>query len=237
VIDLLLELEGAGPTEVAERLDLPVTTVYEYLRAMSETKFVNHRDGKYYLSSYFITICGKMRYRDGLFQVAKREMQRVADRTGELVGLTIEDNGLAVVLHQEAGEHALKLGTYPGAVTPLHTLANGKAILAHLPEARLNKIIGDGPLEKRTEQTISDPDRLREELSEIRSQGYAIDWDEQVVGMGMISVPIVIDGEVLAAVGISTPTQRLQKEEYRAELLQELQEMESTISINYQYSA
>jgi DNA-binding IclR family transcriptional regulator len=237
VVDILLELEGAGPTEVAERIDLPVTTVYEYLRSMSETKFVNRRDGEYYLSSYFLTICGKMRHRSGLFQVAKREMKRVADKTGELVGLTIEDNGFAILFHQEAGEYALQLGTYLGAATPLHTLANGKAILAHLPEDRLDEILGEGPLEVRTEHTITDPERLRSELSKVRSKGYAADWDEQVVGMGMISVPIIVDDRALAAVGISTPTHRLHKDEYREELLQELKEMQNTISINYQYSA
>jgi len=237
VIEILLELEEAGPTEVAERMDLPVTTVYEYLRSISETKFVNRRNGQYFLSSFFITICGRMRYRNRLFQVAKPEMQRVAEETGELVGLTIEDNGLAILLHQELGDQALELGTYPGTVTPLHALANGKALLAHLPEEKVDEIVGDGQLEQWTAETIVDPERLRAELSEIRSDGYATDSDELVVGMGTIAVPIVVDDTVLGAVGISTPSQRIRREEYKSELLQELQEMRSRISINYQYSS
>jgi len=237
VIEILLELEEAGPTEVAERMDLPVTTVYEYLRSISETKFVNRRNGQYFLSSFFITICGRMRHRNRLFQVAKPEMQRVAEETGELVGLTIEDNGLAILLHQELGDQALELGTHPGTVTPLHALANGKALLAHLPEEKVDEIVGDGQLEQWTAETIADPERLRAELSEIRSDGYATDSDELVVGMGTIAVPIVVDDTVLGAVGISTPSQRIRREEYKSELLQELQEMRSRISINYQYSS
>lgn len=235
VLDLLWELDGSGPTELSKRMDLPDSTVYEYLRALSETKYVNRRRGEYRLSAYFLTIAGKMRYRNRLFQVTKPEMRRVADETDELVGLTIEDGGVSIVLHQEEGDQALSLGTYPGASTPLHTVAGGKAILAHLSEERIAEIIEERGLESRTEHTITDPARLRAELAEIRDQGYALDWNEQVVGMGMIAVPILVDGQVLGSLGIVVPTRRMQDEDYQEELLRKLQEMENTVMINYRY--
>lgn len=235
ILDLLWELDGAGPTELAEQMELPDSTVYDYLRSLSETKYVTRENGRYRLSTYFLTIGGQMRYRNRLFQVAKPEMKRVAANTNELVGLTIESDGRAVVFHQEEGSQSLSLGTYPGATTPLHTVASGKAILAHLPEERVNEIVSERGLEPRTENTITDADRLREELGTIREDGYAVDFDEQVIGMGMAAVPLVIDDRVLGSLNVVVPSQRLRDDSYKGTLIQELREMKNTVTINYQY--
>lgn len=235
MLDLLWELDGAGPTELAEQLDLPNSTVYDYLRTLSETKYVTRENGEYRLSTYFLTIGGEMKHRNRLFQVAKPEMKRVAAKTEELVGLTIENGGVGVVFHQEEGQQALSVGTYPGAAHPLHTIATGKVILAYLPDERVEEIISRRGLEQRTEHTITDPDRLKAELEEIREQGYAADWNEQVVGLGMLAVPILIDDCVSGSFGIAVPTERLQDKSYQEMLLQELREMENTITLNYQY--
>lgn len=235
VLNLLWELDGATPSELAREMDLPDSTVYDYLRSLAETKYVTSEDGEYRLSSYFLTVGGEMRYRNRLFQVAKPEMRRVARETEQLVGLTVENDGVAVILHQEGGSQALSLGTYPGAATPLHTLATGKAILAHLPDERVAEIIDERGLEQRTEQSITDPDDLLAELDEIRHDGYAVDWDEQVVGMGMAAVPILIEEEVLGSFGVVVPTGRITDDEYQANLLRKLEELANTVTINYRY--
>lgn len=235
ILNLLWELDGAGPTELAEHMELPDSTVYDYLRSLSETKYVTRENGTYRLSTYFLTIGGQMRYRNRLFQVAKPEMKRVAAKTNELVGLTIESDGRAVVFHQEEGSQSLSLGTYPGATTPLHTVASGKAILAHLTEARVDEIVSDRGLEPRTEDTITDVDRLKDELERILEDGYALDFDEQVVGMGMAAVPLVVEGRVLGSLNVVVPSQRLRDDSYEETLIQELQEMKNTVTINYQY--
>lgn len=235
VLDLLWELDGAGPTELSKRMDLPDSTVYDYLRSLSETKYVTRENGEYHLSSYFFTVGGKMRYRNRLFQVAKPEMKRVAAETDELVGLTIESDGKAVVFHQEEGSQALSLGTHPGAATPLHTVASGKAILAHLPEEEVDEIVATHGLESRTEYTITDPDRLKAELAQIREDGYALDYDEQVIGMGMAAVPLLVEDRMLGALSVVVPTRRLQNEPFQEELIRILQETEDTITINYKY--
>ncbi|WP_435183574.1 IclR family transcriptional regulator [Halobellus sp. EA9] len=235
VLDLLWELDGAGPSELATRMDLPDSTVYDYLRSLSETRYVTREDGEYRLSSYFLTIGGKMKHRNRLFQVAKPEMKRIVSETDELVGLTIENDGRAVVYHQEEGRQALSLGTYTGAATPMHTVATGKAILAYLPDERVEEIIAERGLEQRTEYTITDPDELKAELEQIREDSYAVDWNEQVIGMGMAAVPILVEDGVLGSFGIVVPTGRIRDESYQEELLQKLREMVNTVTINYQY--
>lgn len=235
ILDLLWQRNGAGPSEVAGRLDIPNSTAHDYLRSLASTKYVINDNGTYSLSSYFMTVGGKMRYRNQLFQVAKHEMKRVAADTNELVGLTIEAEGMAIILHQEEGGRALNLGTYPGASTPLHTNASGKAILSFLPEDRRAEILSSRGLVARTEHTITDRERLSAELDTIREREEAIDWDEQVVGMGMAAVPLLAGGNILGSICIVTPTGRMKDEEYQQDLLQKLHEIKHTIEINYQY--
>lgn len=235
ILDLLWELDGAGPTAISEQLDIPDSTAYEYLRALAKTPYVVAENGTYSVSTYVMTMGGRMRHRSQLFHVAKDEMRRVATTTEELVGLTIEDDGMGIILHQEMGQRALHLGTYLGAATPLHTNASGKTILAFLPDARVREILAYRGLDKRTPHTITDPNRLRRELEIIRDQEFGVDWDEQVVGMGMVAVPIVVQDEILGSICIVTPTGRIQHSSYQEELIQYLEEVRQTIAINYQY--
>lgn len=235
VLDVLQETNGAGPTELAKRMDLPSSTMYDYLRTLHETGYVTRENGEYQLSPRLYTIAGRMKHRDRLFQTAKPEMKRVANDTNELVGLTIEHDGKGLILHQEEGPQALNLGTYPGAMTPLHTHASGKVILAYLPDDEAEELIHDEPLVQRTERTVTDPDALWAERERIRERGYALDWDEQVIGMGMIAVPILIDEELHGTLGIVAPTGRVQNESYQEELRQKIEESVNRIAINYQY--
>lgn len=235
ILDTLGKLDGAGPSELAEQLNLPASTVYDYLRSLNETEFVTRNDGEYRLTYAFLTVGGRMKYRTRLFQVAKPEMERLAADTGELVGLTVEDDGKGLVLHQVGGEQALSLGTYPGAVPPLHTNAAGKIILAHLTEDKREELIHEVELSERTDRTITDPDELEDELSRIREDGHAVDWNQQVVGMGMAAAPIFVDDEVLGVITVVGPTERFKDESYREETLRKLHETVDSVKINYQY--
>ncbi|SEW30876.1 IclR family transcriptional regulator [Natrinema salifodinae] len=234
VLDVLWTVDGAGPTEVAEQMDLPKSTVYEYLRALASTGYVVQADGKYRISYKFLSMGGRMRQRNRLFQIAKPELRKVAMETGELVNLNIEERSKSIIVHQEEGDQSLNLGTYPGMETPLHSHAAGKVLLAHLPEDVLERIL-DGHLEQVTDETITDPATLRTELDQIRDQGYAVDWDQQVPGMGVVSVPILIDGRLFGSIGVVCPTGRLEDTSYQNDLVRKIRETANTITVNYKY--
>jgi len=235
VMELLQDVGPSGPTALAEHMDLPTSTVYDYLRTLTELGYLVRDSGSYRLSPRIYTMAGRMKYRDRLFLTAKPEMKRVASDRGELVGLTVEYDGKGLILHQEAGGQALSLGTYPGAIVPLHTHASGKVILAEMDDDELDEFLASHELEARTERTVTDPERLRAELETVRERDYAVDWDEQVVGMGMLAVPIRIDGVLHGTLNVVAPSGRMRSESYQSELLETLREANDRITINYQY--
>jgi DNA-binding IclR family transcriptional regulator len=236
IIEILWEQTGATPPELAAQLDVPQSTIYDYLRTLQSMEYVTRIDGEYRLSYKPLAIGARVKYRSRLFRVARSELQQVVAETGEVADLHVEDNGRAVILHYERGEQALDLGMYPGMRTPIHTHAAGKAILAHLPEERVDEIIETHGLKPMTDETITSDDILKGELNHIQSDGYAVDWDQQVSGMGIIAAPILVDDDILGAVSIVAPSDRIQHDPYQEQLQQKVREASSTISINYKYS-
>ncbi|HIE43719.1 MAG TPA: IclR family transcriptional regulator, partial [Candidatus Omnitrophica bacterium] len=88
----------------------------------------------------------------------------------------------------------------------------GKVFLAYMPEEKFERIIKERGLKKYTENTITDVDKLKKELKEIRSSGYAFDDQEVRLGVRRIAAPIFDHSNNLAGVvGIAGPTFRIRK--------------------------
>ncbi|ELZ28764.1 ArcR family transcription regulator [Halogeometricum pallidum JCM 14848] len=237
IIRTLWEVRSAGPSEIASLLGISKSTAHVYLHSLQSTGYVINDGGKYRLSYQFLTMGSRLKYRSRIFQVSKEEIRALADETGELVTLLIEESAEAILLHQETGSRALELGTYPGMTLPIHTHAAGKVFLAYMEESRTRAIITEESLERQTEATIVDAQTLQAEVEQIRTDGFAFDWDQQVQGMGVIAVPIVVDGVLRAVLGIACPTGRLRDETYRTELRRKLQEKVDSVTIKYRYGA
>lgn len=235
VIYALQRLNGASPAELAEHMNLPRSTAHDYLRTLESTGYVVSRDGYYQIGYKFLSLGGRLRNKDRFFHSARAETAQLAFETGELPTIAVEEHGECVTLHAVKGERSLDLGIYPGLRTPLHSHATGKVLLAHLPNSRIDEILGSGKPKQITAHTVTDVNVLRNELDRIREEGYAVDWDQQVIGMGAIAIPLVVDGELLGAISLSGPTGRIQNEPYQEELLQKLRESANTIMVSYQY--
>ena len=97
-----------------------------------------------------------------------------------------------------------------GASNPVHCTSVGKAILAFLPEERINDIIRRLRFERFTHRTISTAEALRTEIEKTRRRGYAVDDEELEEGLRCIAVP-VLDAQRLpvAAVSVSGPSFRV----------------------------
>jgi DNA-binding IclR family transcriptional regulator len=91
---------------------------------------------------------------------------------------------------------------------PFHCGASGKALLAFGDPAVLERVVAE-PLQRRTAWTITDPGRLRAEVTHVREQGYAIERQEVVAGYGAVSAPVLVGGRALATLTVVTPIDRL----------------------------
>ncbi|MDS0295719.1 IclR family transcriptional regulator [Halogeometricum luteum] len=236
ILELLKEKKEIGVAELAREMDIPKSTVHDYLRTLTSMGYAVNENGKYRLGFRLLEFGGQLKYRNRLFHIAKPELERIAEQTDEIVSVNVEDRGRFVILHAEHTSKSLQLGIYPGITIPIHTHAAGKVMLAGYDDGRVDEIIDQHGLTAVTEHTITDRDELEAELETIREQGYAVDWDQQVVGMGVVAAPVKVEDQVVGSIGIVTPTDHLRDEEYCAELASEVQKSANIVSVNYQYS-
>lgn len=234
-LEVLWRIDGGGVTDVADQLDVPKSTAHEYLKTLAATDVVVNDDGEYRLSLELLGIGSRIQYRKRLYHVAKPEVTKLAAATDQGANVTVEERGRAVILYTEGGPEGLSLGTYPGLATPMHSLAPGKVILAHRPRSFVEEVIDEHGLTAVTDETITDRERLFEELDCIESRGYAIDRDEHVVGMGLVAAPVEHESEVLGSVAVVCPTTTLSADHRREELVDATLDAAKVVAFNYEY--
>lgn len=237
ILEVLKDHDGCGVAEIADHLGMPKSTVHDHLQSLHTLGYVVKDDGIYRVGARFLDLGGYARQRMKTYQVARPEIKKLAEETGEHANLMVEQHGQGIFLDKTEGEDAVQLDTYAGMQVHLHTTALGKAMLAHMPDERVDEIVDRHGLPAVTENTISDPEELREQLREVRKQGYAVDDEERVEGMRCIAAPIVgPDDDPAGAVSISGPTIRMQGEQFEEDLPEAVLGTANVIAVNLTYS-
>lgn len=217
VINAVRENGGLGVTALADRLDISKSTAHIHLTTLEENGFLVQRDDQYEIGFKFLVFGEYARNRSPLYRYGKPEVDKLAEETSQYTHIVVEENGYGVNLYQVRGDTSIS-DEYQSEKLQhrdhLHYTASGKAILAHLPRARVEEIIDHHGLPARTENTITSPEALFDELAEIRECGYALNDGEEVEGFRAIGAPIRNpDGAVLGSLSVSGPASLVQDDQ------------------------
>jgi len=240
VLATLKEMDGAGVTELATELDLSKSTAHIHLTTLVENGLVVKRDGRYELALKLFAFGEYVRSRNPLYRQGKPQVDELADDTGQYVHIVTEENGRAINLYQVKGDTSVS-GEYqttkPQQRDHLHYTASGKAILAYLPEQRVDEIIDRHGLPERTAKTVTDPEALFEELAAIRQRGYAYNDEEEIEGFRAIAAPIQTPGgDVLGSLSVSGPASVLQGDRFEETLPKQVVNSANVIEVNINMS-
>lgn len=211
ILSLLSETEGLGITEIARRLEIPKSSVHSILATLEAERLVE-RSGdsrKFHLGVRLIEFGNSAQAELDIVKVASAPLKRLNEESDETVHLTLLDND--EVLYVDCIESKKRLRTYSviGVRAPLYCTSVGKAMLAFQPEGEIDRILKVVPLERKTSQTITDPEALRRELSVIRKRGYAVDNMEHEEHLRCVGAPIFgPGGNAFASLSVSGPEQR-----------------------------
>ncbi|GAA0238111.1 IclR family transcriptional regulator [Haladaptatus pallidirubidus] len=237
IIETLWELDGARLTTLADRLELPDSTVHSHLSTLMERGYVVKSGKTYRLSLRFLQLGIYTRDLRKLHRVAKAELEELVDDVGGVASLVVEENGQGVFLHSVTSDGAVPLETTPGTHVHLHASSFGKAILANLSDTRVDEIVRRHGLPTYTDQTIANEDALRTELTETRERGIAYDDEERVAGARSVAVPVKNEsGQVVGAIGASAPTGRLSDRRFTEELPERLRDASNVVELKLIYS-
>jgi len=232
-----LEREGAqSVTSLAEEIDRARSVVHDYLSTLQQLGYVvQDESGAYKLSLRYMELGGRVRNDVSLYEVAKPEVDRLAEKSSsELVTLSVEQNGMCVALDVVQGEQNISYDFTDGTHFHMHSSAVGKAILAQYSDERVTKILDKHGMPARTENTIVDRDELEDEFERIRETGVSFDREEYRMGMTTISAAIEdTAGNVLGGLSVTGPAHRLEEPDVKEELRSKLLSTVNIIELNY----
>ncbi|MDE0655518.1 MAG: IclR family transcriptional regulator, partial [Acidimicrobiaceae bacterium] len=202
-----LALGPVGVTELAERVDLPKSTVARLLASLEEEQAVEQTEagGEYRLGSGLIDLAGSAPRGRNLVAAARPHLLELAESLDEVAGLSIIDGGQVYYLDQTESSSNIQVRDWTGEHAPLHAVPSGLVILAHQRPDFINRYL-TSPLVQCTPWTMTDPGELRDRLEQIRSIGYAWVYEEFAEELNSVAAPIFESGgHVEAALHVHGP--------------------------------
>lgn len=198
--------------QIAKLAGIHKSSAFRLLATLEAQGFVERSPAGhgYRLGWKLAELSGRLLARYGLREQAAPFMEELAEKSGEIVHLSILDGGEIVYLEKKGRSQPLTVSTAIGGRSPAHASAMGKVLLAGLAEEELRRVLAGLRLQRFTPTTITDRRRLARELAAIRSQGYALDNEETFPGIRCVAAPLRDrEGRVVAALSVTAPAQRM----------------------------
>ena len=215
VMEMLADQGEMGLMELSTALWLHKSTVHRLLMSLIYMGYARQDESsqKYMLSYKLVNMASRILDRMDILQIAKPYLEQLSDLSKETVHLVRrEGNNILYIYKIEAKIGTIRMVSHVGMVHPMYCSGVGKAMMAVLPESEVQKIWNESVIEKRTDHTITDYEKLRETLEEVRKNGYALDDEENEEGVRCIAASLRgCQKEVLYAFSISGPASRMTK--------------------------
>lgn len=190
--------------ELAALLDSPLSTVYRYLRTLTEFGFVDRRDGAYQLGPRLLVGGGSVVSTEQLVRRAEPILAMLAAESGETAVLFRRVGLASVCLHQQPSRHPLRVVPETGSSAPLGVGAMGRVLLAFAPPDIQDEVRAAGSSETRDDASQGPAG----DLATIVADGLAVTEGELIPGSVSIAVPVMRDDGIVAAVGVIAPSAR-----------------------------
>jgi len=213
VIELIAKAEDPLTLEEITQLSgLPKPTAYRILSLLVRGGVVSREsfDKRYFVGPRLSSIALKVQMHSPARAWRHAILVRLVEEIGETCNFTMLDGHDVVYLDRVETSSPVRLHMDAGSRVPLHCTASGKLFLSQMTPAQLRRTLGNGPLKRYTERTITDVDVLEKALKKIRTDSVGTDIGEYLEGSVCLAVPVAgRDGRFCAVVAIHGPAPRM----------------------------
>lgn len=205
-------------SDVAEQLGIAKSSAHDLMSSLMQIGLLSQTDqGRYRLGWKIVELSEALLATTELRSVARPIMEELLYAYQETLHLAILQKGQVVYLDKLEGKQTIRveltgLGThlYP------HCSGVGKVLLAHLPWSCVEEMIAVQGLPRFTDQTITDPEKLKAELDSVRQRGYAYDMGEIIADLRCVAAPIRdFKGRIIASMSMSVPSYRFERSHHQ----------------------
>lgn len=223
-------------TDLASALDHSKSTIHRHLATLESAGFVTATEGGYRVGLVFLDFGVHAQHAHELYQAGKAKVDDLAQRVDEKVWLMTEENGYGIFIYHCQGRDVFRTYTRIGYRGHLHAFAAGKAVLAHLPEDHIDRIISRHGLPSYTPHTTTDRGVLSEELESVRSRGVAFNLEESINGVNALAAPVLDGGGApVGSISVAGPASRVSGSYLERELAGILLGVANEIEVRLEY--
>lgn len=216
ILETLAQNGPMGLMEMSNCLGLHKSTVHRFLTSLICMGYARQDEDtqKYMLSYKIIGIAGQLLDKIDILPIAHQYMKQLAELSQETVHLVQRDgNDIVYIDKVESKASSIRMVSQIGMVHPMYCSGVGKAILSTLSLEEVTKIWNESAIEKKTEHTIVNLEKLLSVLENVRKEGFAIDDEENEIGVRCIAACIYdYRGKAKYAFSVSAPVTRMSDE-------------------------
>lgn len=212
ILDLLSKKEHMGVAEIGKAMNLGKASVFRMLYTLEKAGFVQKsEDAKYSLGIKFALYGSLVVDRQSIVQVAGSFLEHLRDTFNETAYLSmLTSSGNMVFISRQYSGSSLQMYARMGEERDAYCTASGKAMLAYIDPERSEKFARGYKYTAFTGNTLTCAEDLMHELAEVRANGYAVDREENEIGLVCYSAPLFDHrGNCVAAMSLSGPTTRM----------------------------
>ena len=213
VMELLAETGSIGLMDLSGALGLNKTTAYRALSSLIYMGYArqNEATGKYEPTLKIVDMANKIMSKIDVVGNVRPFLRKLMEATGETVHFVERDGTDAVYIDKvESFNNGIQMVSRIGSRVPLYCSGVGKAMVAQMDEWEAEEIWNASRIVRLTPYTITDFGAFRRELAEVRGRGYALDNEENELGVRCIACSLTdVLGKAKYAFSISAPVSRM----------------------------
>jgi IclR family KDG regulon transcriptional repressor len=217
--------EEIGVRDLSRELGYSPAVTQKILNTLKAHNFVrqNEKTDRYTLGGAVLQIGMAVLARLDVIHISQPYIKALSAESGETTFLAIREDSSAIYVAKETSSNPVRMDADLGVDRPLNCTAVGKILLGFSESEDIQQLARSGALLQATENSITDPEKLAEELRQVRQQGYAVDMMEFHPEAICVAAPIYSpEGKVVAALTISGVASRMQPDlEYQIALVKE----------------
>jgi IclR family transcriptional regulator, acetate operon repressor len=205
-----LTMGPAGVSEIAERTDLPKSTVSRLLATLVEVGAVTQGEamGGYALGEALLDLSAAASPGRNLVGIVRPHLTELMEEIGEATGLGVLDGARVYYLDQVDSDHEVQVRDWTGESVDAHVVSSGLVLMSMAPP-EVQRAFLDGPHAAWTEHSVVDPASIAWRLDEVRRAGFAWVYEEMSEGLNSVAAPIVNPaGRAIAAIHAHGPSYR-----------------------------
>jgi len=223
---------GIGTRALAAELSLNVATVHNIAQTFCQRGYLRQDpDTKAFHPGIRIMLLGRHpSYLHSLPIATTEIVQKTVEKLNESVMVATINNGRVLNLHFISCNQPLVVREDEDGGDRSYASGVGKVLLSSLDENDLDAYLQGTKLLQLTPHTFATPERLKRELKKVREQGFSQNHDEYCIGISAVAVPIYDPlGRVVASIGASAPTVRMDTPNQVSTTLEELRKAANAI--------